>query len=233
VYLERTLHEHEVRTDPYPAPHDVQRGGYSQGVYQNRKAEEVRHFFREFALEAAEFDRRYRPDGFVILGTDENVKKFLEFLSAPIREKVVHTAHLPESGIHAPGGEILERLRPLLTEIVRREKEEAVSRLHERVEQKHMAASGFPQTLERLQEGKVDTLVLATDIERVGAHCRSCGFYLDRQEAACPYCGGELRNGIDLVEVMIRMAEEQKVSIAFVPSAAMMDLAGVGALLRF
>ena len=107
VYLGEPLVEHEVQTEPYPAPHDTRAGGEEAKDRQKRKAEEVRHFFKEFAQEAAEFDRRYRPDDLILLGTRENVTYFIEFLPRHLRDKVAHTNHAP---IHEPTPAILERL---------------------------------------------------------------------------------------------------------------------------
>lgn len=234
VYLERMLHEREVTTEPYPVPHDVQRGGYSQANVQRRKAEEVRHFFKEFALEVAEFDRRHRPSDLIVLGTDENVKHFLEHLSQPIREKVVYCGHLPDTGIHAPSSEVISHLEPFFTEQLRRAESTAVQILRERVDRRHLASAGFASTLEQLQEGKVESLVLSRGARSAGSRCVACGFYLATDdEQPCPYCGGETRQGVDVVELMIRLAEEQNVPIEFVGGDDMQPLDGVGALLRF
>lgn len=230
IFMDRALHEHKVDTEPYPAPHDVQRGGYSAPDFQRRKAEEVRHFFKEFALEVGEFFERYRPDDLILLGTDENVRRFEEFLSAHVREKVVHTAHAP---VDAPTAHILERLRPFFEQLNEQETAAAVDVLRERVGQDHMATSGFHRTLEQLQEGKVETLVVGRGLEREGAKCEKCGFFLVRRDAPCPYCGGEVRDGIDLPEEMVRMAAEQAVTLEFVPPDAISDFDGIGALLRF
>lgn len=230
AFLGRPLVEHEVRTDPYPAAHDTKGGGEEAKDRQKRKAEEVRHFFKEFALEVAEFDRRYRPQGLILLGTHENVMHFLEFLPAPLRKKVVHTGHAP---VDAGAAELLERVAPFVEAQVRREEAAAVDRVRDRVAHRHLAVAGFAPTLEQLQEGKVDTLVLARDLERRGARCLRCGFFLAGEDGACPYCGGGVERGVDLVEAMIRLAEEQDVALEFVAREALADLEGVAALLKF
>lgn len=230
VFLGATLAEHEVRTDPYPTPHDTRAGGEEAKDRQKRKAEEVRHFFKEFAQEVVEFDRRYRPDDLILLGTRENVTHFMEFLPQQLRDKVVHSNHAP---IQEPTPEILSRLAPFFESQAVSREAAAVDLLRDRHANRHFAVAGFPDTLQQLQEGKVDTLVLARDIERAGAHCDRCGFYLDRQESTCPYCGGTLERSVDLVEAMIRLAEEQDVRLEFVAPEAVTDLHGVGALLRF
>lgn len=222
--------EFEVETEPYPAPHDVQAGGYSAKDYQKRKAEEVRHFFKEFAQEVGEFVRRYRPDDLILLGTEDNVSQFLDFLPQDLQEMVVHTDNAPGPPTRAA---VLERLGPFFDEQSRREELAAIDLLRDRVSQQHFAASGVASTLEQLQEAKVDTLVVARDLKSTGAQCLRCGFYLVQTDSACPYCGGDLEHGIDLAETMIRMAEEQEIAIEFVDPQALQDLGGAGALLKF
>jgi peptide subunit release factor 1 (eRF1) len=234
VYLGRAVQEREVDKEPYPVPHDVQRGGYSQANVQRRKAEEVRHFFKEFAQDVADFDRQQQASDLVVLGTDENVKQFLDYLSPPLREKVVHTGHLPEAGMSTPAAEVISHLDPFFATQMESAEAEAVKTLRERVEREHLASAGFANTLEQLQEGKVESLVLARDAQWAGSRCLACGFYLaTRDQPSCPYCGGETRDGVDVVELMIRMAEEQSVPIEFVSNDTMQPLDGVGALLRF
>ncbi|MGH7476778.1 MAG: hypothetical protein ACRELD_10840 [Longimicrobiales bacterium] len=230
VSMGRSLHEHQVETDPYPTPHDIKRGGYSAPDFQKRKAEEVKHFFREFAKEVDQFDRRYAPDHFVILGTDENVKHFTDYLAEALKSRIIHTGHAP---IDASGAEVLERLEPLFREWDVRQEAAAVELLRDRVGQHHFATSGFSETLQRLQEGKVETLVVARNVERTGARCVQCGFYIEAVHAHCPYCGGQTRDGVELVETMIRLAAEQDARVEFTDASALRDLDGVGALLRF
>lgn len=229
VYMGEPLHQHEVDTEPYPVPHDVQRGGYSAPDFQRRKAEEVRHFFREFALEVAEFDRRYQPDDLVLVGTDENVKQFMEFLPSALQAKVAHTEHGP---IEASPAEVVQRLGGWFEEVRAQREQEAVALVHDRVRHQHLAAAGFPATLEQLQEGKVAQVVLGRGIERSGARCTRCGYFL-ASKGECPYCGGPLRDGVDLADAIVRLAEERDVPIRFVPTPALADLGGVAALLKF
>lgn len=230
LYLDQTLFETEVETEPYPAPHDIKRGGFSAKDFQKRKEEEARQFFKEFAAEVEDFVRRHRPHDLTILGTQENVKKFSEVLPDPIREKVVHT---DRAEIDATAPEIRERLAPVFRRHLETEEAEAVNLLRERIREAHKAVGGFDDTLEKLQEGKVETLIIARASEARGGRCGKCGFLLARTTGACPYCGGDVTDGIDLVEEMVRMAEERDARIGFVAASTLDDFGGVGGLLRF
>jgi peptide subunit release factor 1 (eRF1) len=101
------------------------------------------------------------------------------------------------------------------------------------VQQDYLAVAGFQDTLLQLQEGKLDTLVMARTAERTGTQCLRCGVYLVAPDGACNYCGGKIEEGIDLVEAMIRLAAEQEVDITFGDASTMSDFDGTGGLLRF
>lgn len=230
VYLGSLLDEIEVRGTPHPAAHSIQAGGYSQGRYQRRKAEEMRHFFKEFAREAEEFVNRYKPKDLVILGTEENVANFREFLSERLQKMVIHTGSMR---VDEPAGEVMQKLQPYLDAEREREGQELVEMLRNRVEQDYLATAGLQSTLIALQEGKVDTLVVARDQEREGVRCGTCEFVFAREIAACPYCGSKETEEVDAFEEMIRMAEGQGAAVEFVAPDVLGDMRGVGSLLRF
>jgi len=230
VYLGTLLDEIEVAGDPYPTSHDVKPGGYSQMRYQRRKLEEMKHFFREFSKEVEEFVRRYKPKDLILLGTEENVAKFREFLPASLNERVVFTGAMR---VDESTAEIIHRVEPHVQAERERESREVLQILRERVGQDYLATAGFQSTLTALQEGKVDTLVIAQDQKREGARCTRCGFVFGRHVANCLYDGATTEGGIDIVEEVIRLAESQGADIEFVAPGEVGDLAGVGALLRF
>ncbi|MEJ2184840.1 MAG: hypothetical protein P8Z36_02780 [Gemmatimonadota bacterium] len=231
MYLNEPVHEIQHEGEPSPKPHDVQRGAYSYRDYHDRRAvQETKQFFREFAGEVTRFSERFRPHDLILLGTESNVKKFREQLPAKLAEKVVYEDRAP---VDADQAEIVERVRPFITAQADAREAEAVRELRNRIQQDHYAVCGFRDTLAKLQEHKVDRLVLARDMERSGACCCQCGFFFDEAHPTCPYCGGETRLEADLVEAMIRLAEETGAGIEFVNADTLREQHGVGALLRF
>jgi peptide subunit release factor 1 (eRF1) len=230
VYLGSLLDEIERHGDPLPVPSHVKAGGYSQARLQRRKAEEMRHFFKEFAAEVEEFVARYQPQDLVLLGTEENTAKFREFLPDSLLQKVVHTGNM---WVDEPAAGVMEKLDPLLRAEVDRHNREVVEQLKDRVAHDYLATAGWQGTLAALQEGKVDTLVLAQDQRQDGVRCGQCGFVFARELTACPYDGSSTLEGVDVVEEMVRMAEGQGVHIAFAAPTEVQELKGAGALLRF
>lgn len=230
IFLDQTLNEREVETEPYPAPHDIRRGGFSAKDYQDRKAEETRHFFKEFAEEVESFVRRHEPDDLILLGTHENVQKFREFLPDTVRKLISYTDRMD---IEASAPEIQERLAPVFAARLEEEEARVVQMLRERVQQAHKAVAGLDDTLRELQEGKLEALVISNELSDQGGRCNSCGFFLARREGSCPYCGGSVRDAVNLCEAMVRMAADQGIAIDFVPPSAVGELGGVGGLVRF
>ncbi len=230
IYLGTLLDEIEVHKKPYPTSHDVQAGGYSQTRFQRRKLEEMRHFFREFAKEVEEFVRRYQPKDLIVLGTDENVAKFREFLPDAIERMIIVTGPM---SVGESSSEILAWIEPHVVAERERESRELIQRLKDRVLQDYLATAGFQSTLVALQEGKVDTLVIEENQEREGTRCPQCGFIFGREVARCPYDGSPTTAGVDAAEEAIRMAETQGAEVEFVAAGEIGELAGIGALLRY
>lgn len=230
IYLGTLLDQIEVNPDPIPTAHDVQAGGYSQMRFQRRKLEEMKHFFKDFAKHVEDFVNRHRPHDLVLLGTNENVAQFREFLSEPIQQKIIYTgpARVDEST-----SEVIARIEPHLQAEHERENQELLMALRDRVRQDYLATAGFQSTLTALQEGKVDRVVLAQDQERDGARCTTCGFVFAREVGTCPYDGSPTEEGVDVIEEVIRLAESQGAEVQFVSAGEVGDLAGIGALLRF
>jgi rubrerythrin len=230
-FLDQALHERAVETEPHPTSHDVKRGGFSAADYQARKAEEARrHYFREFAEEVARFVRRHSPEDLILLGTPENVKKFREFLPSAVDRMVTQTDRV---AIDATASEIRDRLAPFFQSQLLEEEARAVDRLRDRVRESHKAVAGPTATLEQLQGGKLETLVIARGFDQTGGSCSRCGFVLAGTSPPCPYCGGDVRGSVDLGEALLRIAEDQGLHIDLVEPSALEDLGGVGGLLRY
>jgi peptide subunit release factor 1 (eRF1) len=230
LYMGTLGEDYSLEPDAIPTTHDVQAGGYSQKDYQKRKAEETRHFFKDFGEEIDRFQRRVRADHYVLLGTTENTQRFREYLPKDVADRIVHSAHAP---VAATGADLIRHLAPVLEEISQRQTAEALNTVRDRIRQSHFATAGLRDTLTQLQEGKVERLLVSRDLDSNGVQCTQCGFYLEPSEGDCPYCGGSLREGVDLVESMIRIAANQAIGVDFVASDTMREYNGVAALLKF
>jgi peptide chain release factor subunit 1 len=190
----------------------------------------MRHFFKDFAGEVEDFVGRHAPDDLVLLGTEENLSAFSEYLPDSLLQKVIYTGPM---WVDENSAEVLRVLEPHLRDELERAQHEVVEQVRDRVVNDYMATAGFQGTLFALQEGRVDTLLLARDQRRDGVRCGQCGFVFARELATCPYDGSTALDGVDVVEEMVRMAEGQGISVTFADPLEVADLKGAGALLRF
>lgn len=230
VWLGRVVDQEEVRTDPYPAAHDVQGGGFAEQRYQRHKLEEAKHFFTEFAEALAAFVGRAGAEEVVLAGTEENVGKFRRFLPAELEARVAATVAAP---VDASVSAILERLGPVLDAAGGREAEGLVALLRERVGTGYRSATGLQPTLAALQAGRVETVLLGDAPSLRGGRCTRCGFLFAQPPEACPYDGAPLEGGVPVVEEALRMAHAQGARARLLTGEQAKEFAGAGALLRF
>ncbi|HEX8393207.1 MAG TPA: VLRF1 family aeRF1-type release factor [Longimicrobium sp.] len=230
VYLGTLLDEVEFRGDPLPTASNVKAGGYSQMRFQRRKREEMKHFFKDFSEEVDRFVNRYQPTHLVLLGTEENVGRFREYLPEHVSSKIVYTGPAP---VDAPASAVMERLEPLLRAEHERHDGEVLAQVRDRAAHDYLATAGMQATLTALQEGKVDTLVVTRDGEHQGVRCTQCGFVFVQAMKRCLYDGNETLEPVDVMEEMVRLAQQQGSEIQFTEPGELGDLRGAAALLRY
>jgi len=129
-----------------------------------------------------------------------------------------------------------------LASFIDHEQQESVltaARLRDELRRGGLAVADTGPTLHALRQGQVDVLVMAETYEPAkGWKCGACGALaaMERTDrpAACPECGERETRSADLQEEMVRLAEEQDAEVEIVrESDALLDLGGVGCLLRF
>ena len=127
-----------------------------------------------------------------------------------------------------------------LARFIEHEQQESVQqagRLREELMHGGLAAADTGPTLEALQRGQVDVLVMANGYEPPGGWaCRNCRFVgqAEHPPAACPNCGDRFVRKADLKTEMVRLAELHDVEVEVLrESDALFGLGGVGCLLRY
>ena len=127
-----------------------------------------------------------------------------------------------------------------LARFIEHEQQESVSRVAQLMDELRrggLAEADSAATLESLQRGQVDVLVIAERYEPpAGWACRSCRFVdqADHPPAACPVCGDRAVREADLKAEMVRLAELHDVEVEVLrESDALIGIGGVGCLLKY
>ena len=127
-----------------------------------------------------------------------------------------------------------------LSSFIEREQQEsldAVAELQSALRRGGLGTAGSAPTFEALRWGLADVLVIARAYESPPTVCcRQCG-YVDTKESPpdrCPDCDSTELQSANLRELMVKLAEWQSIEVEVVEhSDVLMDLGGVGCLLRY
>jgi peptide subunit release factor 1 (eRF1) len=116
----------------------------------------------------------------------------------------------------------------------KRREREALDRMAAGIGSGGRATGGPEDTIEALNERRVETLLLEPGFERRAYRCTSCGLLLLEADERCPADGAELEELEHLREAAVESALAQDAMVMVVRSYP--DLGpfqGIGALLRF
>jgi hypothetical protein len=119
-----------------------------------------------------------------------------------------------------------------------RESMTAAALLVQELQRNGLAVAGTAPTLEALQRGQVDMLVMAAAYQPPpGWRCQRCGAVdvrPDRLASACWRCGSEQASPVNVKDEMVKLSERHGATFELVrDSDALMELGGVGCLQRY
>src|SRR5581483_11731961 len=130
--------------------------------------------------------------------------------------------------------EIRAALARLVEEDEKRCERDALDRLTAGVGSGGRGVGGPEDTLEALNERRVQTLLLEPSFDRPGSRCRACGLLMLESDGACPVDGGPLEELEHVREGAIEAALAQGGDVMIVSRYPDLGfLQGIGAILRF
>jgi peptide chain release factor subunit 1 len=185
---------------------------------------------------AERLERRWLDERFDLLaigGEKEVVPRLERVLSQDLRRRLVDRRVEADMN-HASD----EQVRAAVSEVVEQEEREhersALDRLEAGLGTGERAAGGPQDTLEALNERRVEVLLLEHGVRRHGGRCPSDGILTVATSGPCPADGTELEEIEDLAEAAIEAALMQDAEVIFVERYP--DLGphqGMAALLRY
>jgi peptide chain release factor subunit 1 len=215
--------------DDVPGQHD--QGGWAQRRLQRHIEEHVQRHLKHVADALLRLRQEGRFDQLLLAGPDEVVAELEREIHDYVRRTVA--GRLSVSMAAAPS-EVLERVTGFEVELERGREREAVDRLVGEAEGgTGRAVAGIADTLDALERGRVETLVVSSDLRARGVRCPSCG-HVAVKGRHCPACGSATEPAPDLVEEAVEMALRQRCRVETVGDGVGLErLGGIGALLRF
>ncbi len=226
------LTEHANFDEYVHGQHD--QGGWSQARYERSIEKDTDDHLRRVADGVNQRFRAERFDRVALGGPVEIVPRLEAHLSAEV--KACLAAGRIEVDLSSAGDDdIRGALTKLVLEDEKQCERDALDRLAAGVGSGGRGVGGPQDTLEALNERRVQTLLLEPGFDRRGARCQSCGLLLlESRGGRCPADGGPLEELEHLREAAIEAALAQGADVMVVRHYPDLGpLQGIGAILRF
>jgi peptide chain release factor subunit 1 len=233
------LSEREALRDEVHGQHD--QGGWSQARYQRHvEKEKDDHLRRTCEVLLRHFERE--PFERLVIGGSSEMAADLEGkLHQYLAERLAGRIDVDVET--ADADQVLESAAPLLDKLEDERERDALERLGD----PSRGAQGLLDTLEALNERRVETLVFTEDYDEPGTLCPQCGWLGPEGPRQCPADGTELVGTDNVLEPAIELALQQSAEVMPFrrdgqdggstedrPTYAELDKrGGIGALLRF
>jgi peptide chain release factor subunit 1 len=214
------------------------RGGLSQLNYERSIEADVQHHLRHVAEELYVTWQREPFLRLVLGGPAPDVEQFVAEVHNDLRPLLID-GRLDVDVESASLAQVHEALTPVLHRARAAAGESALSELEDRLGAGGRASRGVRDTLQAIDERRVETLLLADNFAARGARCPGCGLLYPEGTATCPADGTPTSPVADLREATVEASVLQDASVltmgdgADPPPPALQRGDGIAALLRF
>jgi peptide subunit release factor 1 (eRF1) len=204
--------------------------GYASKRIERHRAARLHEFIKQIA--AVTFNLMEKADyDWLFLGChDEHCQELEPLLHPYIRKKLVYRLKVNPADSE---NKILQQALKAKDLLKKREKDELVQRFLTEVERDGLAVSGLDQTLEKINHGEVQTLLVTRHFSQAGRQCPKC-HVLSRADAVCPACRIKTTPLPDVIDEAVEAAFNSRSSVKHInPPTPLEGLGGIGAFLRY
>jgi peptide subunit release factor 1 (eRF1) len=216
--------------DEVHSRHD--QGGWSQARFQRGVDKEAYDHLKHVVDELLKRYNRTQFDALWVAAPEGVWPDFEERLHPYLKERLAGKIDLdventtPEDVYRAASQAIAERERQL--------EEETLDRLVAARNSGGRGVSGLEQTLEALNEQRVEVLLLEENFDAAGVCCPQCGWLGPPGIAECPADGTATEERDDITDLAVRRAITQSARVVIVRDDERLEpLGSIGAVLRF
>jgi len=224
------LDEVEIVNDELPRRHD--QGGWSQARHQRSVDKEAQDHLKHAAEELL---RRYegRPfDALFVAAPDAVYSDFCERLHPYLEGRLAGRFEIGVENTSAD--EVLQAATEVIEGYERKLENETLDRLVAEKGSGGRGAAGLEDTLEALNEQRVEVLLLLENFDAAGVCCPQCGWLGAPGTGACPADGTDTTKRKDITDLAVRRALTQSARVVVVRDDDRLEpLGSIAALLRF
>lgn len=127
---------------------------------------------------------------------------------------------------------ILKESLDLERSLKKQDQDDIVRLFNSELEKGGLAVSGLKNTLQRLNQGEVQTLLITRNFSKPGRFCPKCNLlYLD--ETRCPTCQKKTEPVKDVIDEAVESAMDKKCQVKHFNSSQLRRYGDIGATLRY
>lgn len=206
------------------------KGGWSQARFQRLRKGAIDRFFKETTEQLEKMLEKDNVRRIILAGPGNAKKEFEKQLPQHIKEKVIG---LLDEDIDVADKDLMKDSLGLFFEKERKEETEYVNELKAEILKGGLVTYGVEETLESVQEGRAELLLVSMGKKGRGWKCEHCKSIGMGEAVKCNNCGKTIYT-VDVVEEMIELAEQMGTTVEFIKDNEFLEeLGGVAAFLRF
>jgi len=214
-------------------PGRVKKGGFegteSKRIERHIEAHVLEHFKKASRMTFDIFKKNHFVSLF--LGCEDDAYPILEpLLHAYVKERLKGRMKAKPADSAAA---VLKEAEEIEKGLKTAEESEVVQKLIAELERGGRACSGVRETLQRLNQFEVQTLVVTHNYSKEGRACPNCKF-LYLEDEVCPVCQRKTDPVMDVIDEAIEAALKHKCTVKQIEAATRLDRYGrVGAFLKY
>lgn len=209
------------------------RGEWSQLHYQNWKKHQTKKFIKQKIKILGDLMQHNGVEHLILAGDDVMLAQIKKELPNRLQERVVDFTRLDT---RIDEHQILRQTLETFADFERAEDIDTLVSLRRELLTDGLGVMGTEKTVEALNSGKIDQLIVATEYEAPpGWRCESCDLRgVGSTGEPCQHCGQSCLKEVNLKEEMVRRTLLSGASVeTIVHNVWFMRQGGVGALLRY
>ncbi|GIW86031.1 MAG: hypothetical protein KatS3mg108_0355 [Isosphaeraceae bacterium] len=172
-------------------------------------------FLRAGAEEIAAWARGGAFDWVVVFGPSPITAAVVRRLPREVAARVVEGGSIDRSeGLDG----VAQRLEAVLAEVQARQVRQVLEEFQGRWKEGHLLADGATETLDALQQGRAEQVLVGPRRDLGGARCPACGYRFGAPIGQCVYCQTPTRT-VNALQEILRLAMRQQVPVLILEDA--------------
>ncbi|MFQ5721387.1 MAG: hypothetical protein ACE5GI_02710 [Candidatus Aminicenantales bacterium] len=214
-------------------PSKVREGGwegYESKRIERHIATHLRNHFKKIAQISFDLWQKENFDWLFVGCSDEHLPELEKMIHPYLKNKLKGRIKTkPDDGLD----KILKECLALEKKLMRQDEEELVQKFVAELEKGGRAIAGLKNTLRKLNNGEVQTLIIVRNFSKPGRICPQCrALYVD--ELRCPLCQRKTDPVVDIIDEAVEAAMDKKCQVKHIASPSRLNRYGkIGAFLRY